>query len=161
MDEEKFIKKLFTDHQSMQQRITPEAVCQLINHLLQLMFPALSDTIYRDLTEFDNDFKAFRRSLLKLLDELNEVMEPSPDEVEWAFFQQLPVIKEMLEQDASAILSGDPAAIEKTEVIRTYPGFYALAIYRVAHALVDLKVPTIPRILTEYAHGKTGHSNKL
>ncbi len=156
MDAEKFIRGLYTEHQSVHQRITPDAVCQLINHLLQLLFPALSDTEYKDLTEFDNDFKSFRRSLLKLLDELAEVMEPSPDEVEWAFYQKLPSIKEMLDQDAMAILSGDPAAIEKEEVIRSYPGFYALAIYRIAHTLVELKVHTSPRILTEYAHSKTG-----
>ena len=156
MDEEKFIQKLFAEHRALDQRITPDAVCHLINHLLQLLFPALSDTEYKDVVAFDHDFKAFRRSLLKLLDELNDVMEPSPDEVEWAFFQKIPGIKDALEQDATAILSGDPAAITKDEVIRSYPGFYALAIYRVAHALVELKVPMIPRILTEYAHGKTG-----
>jgi serine O-acetyltransferase len=54
------------------------------------------------------------------------------------------------------MVDGDPAATTDFEVVRTYPGFYALAFYRLAHGLHELKIPIIPRILTEYAHSKTG-----
>lgn len=54
------------------------------------------------------------------------------------------------------MVAGDPAATTSYEVIRTYPGFYALAFYRLAYGLHQEKVPLIPRILTEYAHSKTG-----
>jgi serine O-acetyltransferase len=54
------------------------------------------------------------------------------------------------------MVDGDPAATTDFEVIRTYPGFYALAFYRLAHGLYELQIPLIPRILTEYAHSKTG-----
>jgi serine O-acetyltransferase len=62
----------------------------------------------------------------------------------------------MLLKDAEAIELGDPAAKNRDEVIRSYPGFYAISIYRVANQLHRLNVPFIPRILTEIAHSKTG-----
>ena len=58
--------------------------------------------------------------------------------------------------DAQAALEGDPAAKTKEEIIVTYPGFYAIFVYRLAHVLYEQKVPFIPRMMTEYAHGKTG-----
>ncbi|MCI5083403.1 MAG: serine O-acetyltransferase, partial [Saprospiraceae bacterium] len=78
------------------------------------------------------------------------------ERIEQHFLDQLPQIHKDLLIDANAILKGDPAAINLTEVIRTYPGFYALAVFRIAHAFHGLNVPLIPRILTEYAHGQTG-----
>src|SRR3546814_11131630 len=62
----------------------------------------------------------------------------------------------MMYTDASAIFEGDPAATNTFEVIRTYPGFLAIALYRLAHALMVLEVPLLPRILTEHAHSQTG-----
>ncbi|MEL7147946.1 MAG: serine acetyltransferase, partial [Bacteroidota bacterium] len=56
----------------------------------------------------------------------------------------------------NAMYNGDPAAKSKSEVIRTYPGFYAIAAYRIANALYRLNVPLLPRVITEHAHGKTG-----
>ncbi|MRG48538.1 serine acetyltransferase [Chitinophaga sp. SYP-B3965] len=61
-----------------------------------------------------------------------------------------------LTKDAEAILQGDPAATCLYEVIRAYPGFYAIAAYRVAHGLHNLEIPLLPRVITEFAHAKTG-----
>ncbi len=61
-----------------------------------------------------------------------------------------------LSEDADAILAGDPAAQDRTEVISTYPGFFALAVHRIAHQLCGFSVPLLPRILSEIAHRKTG-----
>lgn len=72
------------------------------------------------------------------------------------FIHQLPYIKKMLLTDIQAIYDGDPAAKTKAEVILCYPGFYAIHIYRIAHELYRLSVPYIPRIMTEFAHEKTG-----
>jgi serine O-acetyltransferase len=72
------------------------------------------------------------------------------------FFDLIPGICEKLEQDVVAMYEGDPAAKSKNEVVRTYPGFYAVAAYRFAHALHTLGVLGIPRIITEHAHSKTG-----
>jgi serine O-acetyltransferase len=62
----------------------------------------------------------------------------------------------ILDTDIQAIYEGDPAAKTRAEVILCYPGFYAIMIYRMAHELYTLGVPYIPRIMTEYAHEKTG-----
>ncbi|MBR5442240.1 MAG: serine acetyltransferase [Clostridia bacterium] len=72
------------------------------------------------------------------------------------FISQLPMVKKLLLKDIEAIYEGDPAAKCHEEVLICYPGFYAISIYRIAHVLYTLKVPLIPRIMTEFAHEKTG-----
>lgn len=71
-------------------------------------------------------------------------------------FAKLPDIQQMLQKDVTAGFLGDPAAQSKEEIIICYPGFYAIAVYRIAHELYLQKVPLLPRIMTEYAHSKTG-----
>ena len=72
------------------------------------------------------------------------------------FLGQLPRIREMLLKDVEALYEGDPAAESREEVMICYPGFYAISIYRLAHELQKLQIPLIPRIMTEFAHEKTG-----
>ena len=69
---------------------------------------------------------------------------------------EVPNIQNMLLMDVEAAFYGDPAAKSKEDIIFSYPGLYAIFVYRYAHALYKLNVPYIPRIMTEYAHGKTG-----
>lgn len=78
------------------------------------------------------------------------------DEICVAFIEKLPKIKDLLLKDIKALYDGDPAASCYEEVILCYPGFYATSIYRIAHELYLLGVPLIPRMMTEYAHEKTG-----
>ncbi|MCQ2522318.1 MAG: serine O-acetyltransferase [Lachnospiraceae bacterium] len=70
--------------------------------------------------------------------------------------QKLPEIQNMLMKDVEAELLGDPAANSKEEIIFSYPGIFAIFVYRVAHELYVQQIPLIPRVMTEYAHGKTG-----
>lgn len=72
------------------------------------------------------------------------------------FLKKIPKIREYIETDVSAAFDGDPAAYNKEEIVVTYPGFYAIMVYRVAHELHLLNVPLIPRIMTEHAHSLTG-----
>jgi serine O-acetyltransferase len=72
------------------------------------------------------------------------------------FFKQLPKIREYVDTDLQACYDGDPAAYSKGEVILSYPGLLATTINRIAHELYLLKVPLIPRMMTEYAHSRTG-----
>lgn len=72
------------------------------------------------------------------------------------FLQRLLVVREYLATDVEAAFDGDPAAFNKNEIILAYPGIWATAINRIAHELYKLNVPLIPRIMTEYAHSKTG-----
>lgn len=72
------------------------------------------------------------------------------------FFRQLPEVQKRLLKDVQAGFDGDPAAKSREEIISSYPGLFAIYVYRLAHILYKDKVPYIPRIMTEYAHGKTG-----
>ena len=84
--------------------------------------------------------------------EINEKAE----ELTLKFMEQIPQVQDLLMKDVEAQLAGDPAAGSKDEVILAYPGLYTIFIYRYAHVLYDLQVPMLPRIMSEYAHGKTG-----
>ena len=72
------------------------------------------------------------------------------------FVEGLPSVHELLIKDVHATFEGDPAANSFEEIIFSYPGFYAIMVYRVAHLLYQSRVPFIPRIMSEFAHGKTG-----
>jgi serine O-acetyltransferase len=73
-----------------------------------------------------------------------------------AFLETIPSLRKKLATDVEATYIGDPAAKSHDEIIFSYPGIFAITIYRVAHKLFDFKVPLLPRIMTEYAHSLTG-----
>jgi len=70
--------------------------------------------------------------------------------------EKLSCIRELIKKDVLAAYNGDPAAMSYAEIILSYPGLRAVAIYRIAHELYELDVPLIPRMMTEYAHSETG-----
>ena len=72
------------------------------------------------------------------------------------FVARLPAIQEMLLKDLAANFDGDPAAYSMEEVLLSYPGMFAIFIYRIAHELYARKVAMIPRMMSEYAHSQTG-----
>ena len=72
------------------------------------------------------------------------------------YFRKIPKMREYLNTDIQATFDGDPAADSKDEIVLAYPGLLATAIYRMAHELFLLKVPLLPRMMTEYAHRVTG-----
>jgi len=72
------------------------------------------------------------------------------------FLEELPELRKVLALDAQAAMDGDPAVKTLDEVIFCYPGLEAVTVYRLAHALHQLEVPLIPRMMTEWAHSKTG-----
>ena len=87
------------------------------------------------------------------------VMRVLPDnyqEISDRLVDSLPDIKAALETDAQAGYEGDPAAISVEEIMLAYPGFEAISIYRIAHELYKMKVPILPRLMTEIAHRNTG-----
>ena len=69
------------------------------------------------------------------------------------FIEGLPAVHKLLTKDVHATFEGDPAAASLEEIIFSYPGFYAILVYRIANLLYKSKVPFIPRIMSEYAHG--------
>ena len=105
------------------------------------MYDLLQEQIFRGLC-FENDRE----------EEANKLA----SEISVAFIDQIPHIKYLLSTDVKAILDGDPAAKSVSEIIFCYPAITALLHQRVAHALFQLHVPVIPRIITEMAHSATG-----
>ena len=77
-------------------------------------------------------------------------------EISSAMLCKLPSIQRMLYKDIQAAFDGDPAAQSKEEIVYSYPGFFAIWVYRIAHELYEMDVPLVPRIMTEYAHSRTG-----
>lgn len=89
-------------------------------------------------------------------EELGEEGRSQASQITEQFLGQLSDVRDMLNLDVEAAYDGDPAAKSFDEIIFCYPGFMAVLIYRVAHALLELGVPLMPRIMTEYAHTSTG-----
>ena len=85
-----------------------------------------------------------------------EDIEKEAKDAATALIERLPYIQSMLYKDVQAAFDGDPAAQSKEEIIYSYPGFFAIWVYRIAHELYKMDIPLIPRIMTEYAHSRTG-----
>ncbi len=151
-----FLHRLFSAHAEAHRIPSPKLVCHWLDGVLGLLFPELADHRFQNWREFEQQFSNSRLALYSILATLGETLPLAAHTLEEQVIEKLPGIHAALHQDAEAILAGDPAAITKTEVIRTYPGFYAIAVYRLAHEFIKLGVPLIPRILSEHAHTKTG-----
>lgn len=150
---EHFFQKLDAQHLEPANRIPPRAEAQkLADRLFYFLFPILHD----DPVPARVQYAILRHELQKLLFPLLDDKVVSAASISDQFFEKLPETYELLMQDAQAILEFDPAATCLEEVIATYPGFYAIANYRIANLLHLLGAPLLPRVFSEYVHGKTG-----
>ena len=131
-------------------------VSQFADSILQLLFPHFSDAIYYSAAEIEGELRLLKRNLRSLLMPLRPKMPESVETTADTFFDRIPEIHNNLWRDAEAIYQGDPAAESIDEVISAYPGFFAIAVFRIAHEFYRMKVPIFPRILTETAHQRTG-----
>jgi serine O-acetyltransferase len=131
-------------------------VAKFADDLLKLLFPHFSEDAYSDAAEIDGRLTLLLRDLKIVLQPLASGMPRSVAECAQAFAAAVPSVYDKLCLDAEAIHQGDPAAESVDEVISAYPGFLAIAIYRIAHEFSGLGVPIFPRILTECAHQRTG-----
>ncbi len=130
---------------------------QFLDELLALLFPHFAyDERYGSSEEIAAAFIRIERRLHHLLAPLEDRMELTSEEGARAFLDHLPAVYTLLQEDAAAIYNGDPAAESVDEVVAAYPGFFAIAAYRVAHCFYRSGVPVFPRIITEYAHLRTG-----
>lgn len=152
-----FIRQLYLSHQQCPTCPAPAEVAQFFTDLLGALFADFTQLAHLNEKELEELF-------LRLQSELERILRHNPTPgggtnpalVAEKFFQLLPSLFNALQQDVTSMYEGDPAAKSRNEVIRTYPGFYAIAAYRLAHALHQLGVQGIPRIITEHAHSKTG-----
>jgi len=129
---------------------------KFINDLMQLLFPHYASDTYYTSEDIESKLILLKRNLKSLLMLLNNNNTENINKIADGFFEKILQINSNLWKDAHAICEGDPAAHNVDEVILAYPGFRAIAIYRFAHELFNLKVSILPRILTEYAHQETG-----
>ncbi|MFT2010061.1 serine O-acetyltransferase EpsC [Pontibacter sp. 13R65] len=151
-----FLDYLYQEHQRAQHKVSDTAICQLIEGVVQLLFPSLSERQFSSPEALKAYAKALKKELHRLLSGMQHQLPAPAKELTNALMNRLPQIHQLMLEDATAILEGDPAARNLNEVIRTYPGFRAVVFYRLAHVLYRLEIPLLPRILSEYAHAKTG-----
>ena len=126
---------------------------QRIAHIVQHGLAALHPCVYGDLTA--------RGAVGEIAADLQKeiaLLCPNRDakEIVDEFLAALPEVRRLVETDVQAAYDGDPAATSRMEVVMAYPGLYAVTIHRLAHVLYTLKVPIVPRVMSELAHSKTG-----
>lgn len=153
---ESFIKKLYAVHRSCPTCPSPEEVAQLFTRLLGVLFPDFSTQSFSTQKIFEAYLQTLRVDLEEAIRGTAGNEGHNEKDIVNNFFDAIPRIHAQLEQDIVAMYEGDPAAQSLSEVVRTYPGFYAIAAYRLAHGLQELGVAGIPRVITEHAHGRTG-----
>jgi serine O-acetyltransferase len=151
-----FLQKLYLSHQACPTCPSPAEVSQLFTQLLGALFPDFSHESFHTLGDFEVHLIGLQHDLEEMLRHAPGKKALNEHEVANQFFEALPTIHQRLEHDVVAMYEGDPAANSTSEVVRTYPGFYAIAAYRLAHELHRLGVDGIPRVITEHAHSKTG-----
>jgi serine O-acetyltransferase len=127
-----------------------------LRDLIDFLFPHFSNKVYYSREDVLAELQILEKNLITLIKGLNSNYNGDPIETSRNFIAEIPAIHDKLWADAEAIYAGDPAAESIDEVILAYPGFYAIVIYRISHELYKLNLPIIPRILSEYAHEKTG-----
>lgn len=151
-----FFKHLLSRQQ--QKEIVPgnDIISAWALSLIGLLYPELSMSSYSSTGEIEEEFKTLETDLIKILTATRACKNCNNEEIVRAFFEKIPDLYRVLNTDIYSLLTGDPAARIEFEVIRAYPGFYALCFYRIAHELLKLEVPLLPRILTEHAHSRTG-----
>lgn len=152
-----FAESLLTKRQtnSCTASLKTEAI-EYLKELIDFLFPHFSNKVYYSQEDILAKLQLMERNLISLIKELNSNYKGNSATTSEEFTKRIPDIYKMLWADAEAIYKGDPAAESVDEVIIAYPGFMAIAIYRIAHELYLLKLPIIPRILAEHAHELTG-----
>jgi len=129
---------------------------EFVDNLLAVLFPHFCKEGFFTFGEIQSRLILLERDLKRLLIPILKDTPLNLDEITVDFMQALPTINDKLWLDAEAITSGDPAAESVDEVILAYPGFTAIAYYRIAHEFYLMHVPIFPRLITEYAHQLTG-----
>jgi serine O-acetyltransferase len=142
-----------------------EAIESACADLMSLMFPGFRGEALVDSTDLPDVTRSRVRKLQSVLKPeicksfgdypASEETQEKADRILEFFMSQLPEVRKILWTDIDASYEGDPAARSFEEIILAYPSLEAIAIYRMAHVLYD-KVPLIPRIMTEWAHSRTG-----
>lgn len=147
---------LFKKQQQKQKVPSNIVVADWATKLICILYPELSQCSYSTIDAIEAELNELQKELVRIMNATKACDSCNNEEISQKFFDNLTELYRKLNTDIEAIHAGDPAAHTEFEVIRTYPGFYALCFYRIAHVLHSEEVPLLPRILTEFAHSKTG-----
>jgi serine O-acetyltransferase len=128
---------------------------RFIDNMIYFLFPFKIDRKYT-MPQIELNMAQLQIDLREILTPLEPDLEDSVSNITKKFFTAVPSIYESLVQDAKLFVDFDPAARSVESVILYYPGFYAISVYRLSHELFQLKIPYLPRMISEYAHSKTG-----
>ncbi len=153
---QKFKNRLIKKHQDCLDCPSNETIEELFEAIIALLFPVFSNERLTNLDLINERISSIKESFNQLLVQHPELCSKSTTILVDKFISSLEIIERLIQTDIEAIYKGDPAAKSKEEIIRSYPGFYAISAYRIAHAISKLGVQLIPRIITEVAHYKTG-----
>jgi len=151
-----FLSTLLTAHQGRKDCPPAASVASFFDALLGLLFPEHAPSPLMEEAALVRALDDQQASLTRLIRYCPAQSDVTAADAAAGFFGELEELYARLHEDVSAMYAGDPAAKSKSEVIRSYPGFFAIAAYRAAHALLRRNIQQIPRMLTEYAHSKTG-----
>lgn len=151
-----FLNKIYSKQQQKEQVPSNDVIAAWASNLICILYPELSQCSYASVDAIEAELHELQKELVNIMNATKACYNCNNEAVSETFFKNLTEIYRKLQTDIEAIHTGDPAAHNEFEVIRAYPGFYALCFYRIAHMLHTLVVPLLPRILTEYAHSKTG-----
>jgi serine O-acetyltransferase len=144
------------------------AIAEITADMLRLLFPGFFDEKLIHFSEIGTVTRALLDSVvIRLEEEITKSLEYAPPAgiddprhlartITLKFLGNLPQVRELLQSDTEAAYNGDPAAFSKEEVILAYPFIETIAVQRLAHELYLDNVPLIPRIMTEWAHARTG-----
>tara|TARA_R100000935_G_C2838795_1_gene169780 strand:+ start:1683 stop:2471 length:789 start_codon:yes stop_codon:yes gene_type:complete len=131
-----------------------------IKYRLKVKTEEFTDLLFHTLFDAETSVEKNLQKLETLFEELAEIACWKPEkpckELWNIYVKKLPIILEKLNKDAKAFLDNDPAANSIEEVYLSYPGFFAIVIYRLSHEFYKVGMPLIPRLMSEYAHFITG-----
>jgi len=150
------IKKIHQAHQNAPDFPSPKTIQQFFEDLLGLLFPEFSVQNIREEEDVKSTLESLQAQLTVILSRNPHLHAGDGEILSRDFFVGLETVFDWINQDVDAMFEGDPAARSRTEILRSYPGFYAISAYRIAHLLHQLEVTLVPRMITEYAHSRTG-----
>ncbi|RYE06863.1 MAG: serine acetyltransferase, partial [Sphingobacteriaceae bacterium] len=153
---QEFYQHLLSKKQQAEAVPSNEEIALWALKLIGLLYPQRAKIVFNDFEGIKEAFHLLKKELFEIMEATGACRHCDNFQLTEVFFEEVPELYRILNTDVKAIFDGDPAAKSECEVIRTYPGFYAIAFYRIAHVLLSINVPLLPRILTEYAHSKTG-----
>ena len=139
----------------IKENISRSLTYKFVKKITDLLFPENSNFCF-DSVELKSQWEQLILDMKTILYPIKSKLKSDSNEIANIFFNKLPNIYSLLKKDAETIFNSDPASYSVEEIILAYPGFYAIMIYRLSHQLYLLDIPILPRMISEYAHSRTG-----